>query len=223
MSEQVITFEDRLLTVLVADLQARGSRLGPVDERRTRRGVAWPALVAAALVVIAAVVTGSGSGGAVTVAVASISMEPTLHPGDVVSVDTTAYATAPTERGDIVAFRRPDFPDHVSFLRVIGVPGDTVEESDGVVSVNGTPLDEPYASPDHRSGTWTVDPGHLFLMGDNRAHANDSRLDGFAGALGQVPLDAVIGRVTTGDVGGTPDIPAGPAPAVAGPGEGQAS
>jgi signal peptidase I len=101
-------------------------------------------------------------------------------------------------RGDVVVFDTP--PAAVArcrvagklVKRVIGLPGDTVRERDGVVSVDGRPLSEPYVAvgrPDHESGTWHVPQGSYFLLGDNRAESCDSR------AFGPVPRHDIVGRV----------------------------
>src|ERR1035441_131064 len=85
----------------------------------------------------------------------SESMERTLLVGDFLLVNKQVYAPAGTlsrwvlpyrevARGDIVFFHHPRPPFLVK--RVVGVPGDRLRIEDGRVSVNGVPLDEPYAA-----------------------------------------------------------------------------
>jgi signal peptidase I len=86
-------------------------------------------------------------------------------------------------------------PSEKDFIkRVIGVAGDVVACcTDGKVTVNGQPLDEPYvhlSSSDAMVpfGPVTVPPGRLFVMGDHRDHSGDSRL------FDTIPVSSVIGR-----------------------------
>ncbi|TVX96885.1 signal peptidase I [Cohnella terricola] len=75
--------------------------------------------------------------------------------------------------------------------RVIGKPGDVLEIKAGNVYRNGEPLDEPYikeAMNNYTVGRWEVPANHIFVMGDNRNHSEDSR------AIGFIPLNHVIGK-----------------------------
>jgi len=74
--------------------------------------------------------------------------------------------------------------------RVIGKPGDLLEIRGGTLYRNGARLQEPYIKEtmsDYTVGRWTVPKGHVFVMGDNRNHSEDSR------AIGFIPLDHVLG------------------------------
>jgi signal peptidase I len=134
----------------------------------------------------------------------SESMDPTLRVGDTVVVDEGAYVASGglPSSGDIIAFpdphtqpRRGDvivFPGSEFVKRVVGLPGDTVEERLGAIFVNGAPFTMPEL--DRRTvtlGPYRVLPGHVFVLGDNLANSNDSR---FAD-LGQIPIDGIIGKV----------------------------
>jgi len=117
------------------------------------------------------------------------SMEPSLHDGEMVVVNRLAYRWSEPGRGDIIVFRFPLDPARRFIKRVIGLPGDMVEARTGLVYVNGAPLDEPYiAAPPRYDGTWQVEPGQLFVLGDNRNNSSDSQ------NWGPLPLDEVIGK-----------------------------
>jgi len=117
------------------------------------------------------------------------SMEPSLHSGEFVIVNRLAYKLGDPESGDVVVFHYPPDPDQEYIKRVIGLPGDRVRVTDGMVYVNDQALDEPYiaASPRYQ-GEWEVPQDHLFVLGDNRNNSSDSH------NWGAVPMENVIGE-----------------------------
>lgn len=132
------------------------------------------------------------------------SMEPALRagdelvavrtePGDLRAGDVVAYR-------DPGGWLGSESDDGTLVHRVIGLPGDTITccDAQGRIAVDGKAIDEPYLAPDPgtcnaalidlwviRPGTafagecrWRVGPvpeGALFVLGDNRGHAADSR------------------------------------------------
>lgn len=108
------------------------------------------------------------------VRIPSGSMIPTLNIGDKLFV-TKIYNLDKIERGDILVFYSVELEDTL-IKRVIGLPGDTVEISDGKVSVNGEELDESYVvNTDNSYGTYVVPEDKYFFLGDNRPISKDSR------------------------------------------------
>jgi signal peptidase I len=99
-------------------------------------------------------------------------------------------------------------PGQTDFIkRVIGVPGDHVVccNAQGLVTVNGVALHEqsylypgetPSEAPAGYSGRFNliVPPGRLWVMGDNRAVSDDSRLRQSDPGHGTITESSVIGR-----------------------------
>jgi signal peptidase I len=84
--------------------------------------------------------------------------------------------------------------------RVIGVAGDRIVCcTDKKLTINGTPVDEPYIfkgnNPSEMTFDITVDPGKIWVMGDHRGASADSRYHQDDINKGQVPLSRVTGRV----------------------------
>ena len=114
------------------------------------------------------------------VRVYNISMQPTLYEGNLLVVNKFAYKLGTPKRGDIIIFHYQGTPTEDYIKRVIGLPGDTVNISNGVVQVNGQTLTEPYiAALPKYTGTWMVPEGELFVLGDNRNLSSDSHEWGF--------------------------------------------
>jgi signal peptidase I len=125
------------------------------------------------------------------VAVHGISMEPTVHDGDVLVVQRTATTTTEVHRGDLVVFHDPD--GALSVKRVVGLPGDRVAMLDARLTVDGEYVDEPYVDLSRIDGTYlgqvVVPDGAVYVLGDNRSRSIDSR------EYGPVPSSSVIGTV----------------------------
>lgn len=110
------------------------------------------------------------------------SMIPTIEAGDRFIGWRPSYLFDDPKQGDIVVFRSyeltGDVYDCILVKRVIATGGDRVRISDGIVIVNGIPLDEAYL----QDGVVTSDmdeiyvpKGCCFVMGDNRTASYDAR------------------------------------------------
>ena len=146
----------------------------------------------------------------------SSSMEETLDVNDRVVVSKLSYRFGDIERGDVVVFDDPrraadsrdesllaavvrnlaesvglSTPASEIIKRVVALPGETVEVRDGVVSVDGMEILEPYATrfaSRESYGPEVVSRGHVFVMGDNRPLSQDSR------SFGPISVDDIVGR-----------------------------
>lgn len=107
------------------------------------------------------------------------SMENTIMTGDRVLTYRQAYLFGNPKRGDIIVFPFPDDESVDYIKRIIGLPGETVEGKDGVVYIDGEPLEETYVkedwSEDGDFGPFTVPEKSYFMLGDNRNSSKDSR------------------------------------------------
>ena len=137
------------------------------------------------------------------------SMDPTLRNDQRVFVNKFVYfdpvvfksnlnlsfdTTLNPKRGDVVVFD-PPFPYDASgkqfVKRIIAVPGDTIENSSGIILVNGKPFGNDFGVTSEISEVpkTLVPEGYYYVLGDNRNSSNDSRNFGF------VPRTSIIGRV----------------------------
>lgn len=140
------------------------------------------------------------------------SMEPTLHNRERIIVKKISYRFREPARGEIIVLKNPWRPDQsgmaavveavrelVDFSgsmrpyikRVVAVAGDRVQIRNGILHLNGKPVDEPYVNEMVWSdyGPLTVPQGHVFVLGDNRNNSDDSR-----GSVGFLRVDRIIGR-----------------------------
>lgn len=122
------------------------------------------------------------------------SMEDTLHNGDILLLNRFSYRLHSPERFDVVVF--PFSMDEYYVKRIIGLPGETVEITDGTIYIDGEPLLEGYGREPVRDGGIAAEPLRLgsdeyFLMGDNRNNSKDSR----DASVGPVSLEQISGKV----------------------------
>ncbi|MBE0340195.1 signal peptidase I [Paenibacillus sp. 28ISP30-2] len=124
------------------------------------------------------------------------SMQPTLMESQHLFVNKLVYNFHDPGRGDIVILQDPDSnPSSPRFLvkRVIGTPGDVIRVEHNHLYVNGKLQNEPYTDSEIEDGDYgpfTVEPGHFFVMGDNRhaAGSKDSRY------FGSIKSQDLLGR-----------------------------
>jgi len=118
------------------------------------------------------------------------SMLPTYGPGELKLVNRLAYQSQLPARGDVVAIQMAG--PHVLYVkRVIGLPGERVSVSQGLVQINGQALQEPYV---RNRKPWdvpevTLGTGEYFVIGDNRGMAAGEH------DFGRVELDRILGKV----------------------------
>jgi signal peptidase I len=126
--------------------------------------------------------------------VSGLSMEPHIRSGEYVLINTFAYRIGAPHRGEIAAFHHDGGAREVFIKRVVGLPGEHIRIDRGRVYVDGRALDEPYVrNGDDRSFPEViVPPASVYVLGDNRANSEDSRV------FGPVSDDRLIGRAIAG-------------------------
>ena len=131
------------------------------------------------------------------------SMEDTLAIGDHILVSKFIYGSKipftdkrilkirDPKRGDVIVFEYPEDPSKDFIKRVIGTPGDVIEEKDKKIYINGQLYVNPHEvhkemeiipreqNPRDNFGPVKVPEGSYFVMGDNRDRSYDSRFWGF--------------------------------------------
>ena len=123
------------------------------------------------------------------------SMQPNYWANERIWVSKLEYKFHAPERGDIIIFHPPVSSTAPYIKRIIGLPGESVEITDGVVFVHKTDgstitLFEPYIKEPFHSNynSGVMPPDKYFVMGDNRNNSSDSRYGWF------VSRDKIIGK-----------------------------
>ncbi len=127
------------------------------------------------------------------------SMEPNFEDGQYLIIDELSYRWREPQRGEVIVFRYPPDPSQFYIKRIIGLPGETVEISDGHVKIFsaehplGFVLDEsnylPAAIATYGEVSQGLEPDEYFVLGDNRQASFDSR------RWGVLPRSDITGRV----------------------------
>lgn len=119
-----------------------------------------------------------------------LSMEPTFKDGGFTFCWRQKYLFSTPARGDVVAIR---FAGRkvVLLKRIVALEGETVSFREGLLFVNGKPIEEPYVQ--HRL-PWDlpprrVRPNKVYVVGDNRGVPMDNHY------FGQVAVNRIIGGV----------------------------
>ena len=117
-------------------------------------------------------------------------MNPTLQDKDIILL----VKTGDMKTGDLCGFY---WQNKLLLKRVIGLPGDVITlDEDGVVTVNGQTLDEPYVDELALGECdikfpYQVPENRYFVLGDHRATSIDSR----SSVIGSVEKSQIVGKV----------------------------
>ncbi|HAM88702.1 MAG: Signal peptidase I [Candidatus Falkowbacteria bacterium GW2011_GWC2_38_22] len=128
------------------------------------------------------------------------SMEPNFFDHEYLIIDEITYRFNEPQRGDIVVFRYPRNPQEFFIKRMIGLPGETLQIKDGVVTIfnsekpEGFTLDEGYLPEGLKTyglseEKITLSADEYYVLGDNRNSSKDSR------SFGPVNRTYITGRV----------------------------
>jgi signal peptidase I len=187
---------------IMIDATTRAYRMRDVPQQGYNR---WPiytgAFVLACLVFAAPciyAVHAKASGNLLWMNAVTASMEPTLREGEYFLADATYYRSRPPSRGEVAVYVHPKQEDLHYIKRIVAVEGDRVAIKGGRTIVNGMAVEEPYVDASAPAAMadmpeTRVPAGHVFVLGDNRSIAVDSR---DTVAHGPVPVKNLIGRVT---------------------------
>ena len=126
------------------------------------------------------------------------SMQNTLQDGDYMLLVSNLFYKD-FQYGDVVVVSKHTYDDGKPIVkRVIATEGQIVDIDfeQGIVYVDGLPLDEPYISTptqlkEGAQFPQIVEEGCVFVMGDNRMNSRDSRYP----RIGQIDTREVLGKV----------------------------
>ncbi|MEE6450958.1 signal peptidase I [Gottfriedia acidiceleris] len=125
------------------------------------------------------------------------SMQPTLHNQDYLFVNKVSFHISSINRGEVVIIKKQNDPKYY-VKRIIGLPSDKVNLTNGLLYINGKHITENYLN-DHLKNVYKeylqfnqvkVPSGSYLVMGDNRLNSKDSR-----NGLGYIKQSEIVGKV----------------------------
>jgi signal peptidase I len=135
----------------------------------------------------------------------TVAMNPELQKGDLIIAEHFTPRFRKIHRGDIVIFESEKLKVNSQGIhdkRVVGLPGESIQILNGVLLINGKPINlynssgaisyHPHPQSTFLStdrDTFQVPKDSYFVLGDNPANSFDSRF------YGAVPSNAIIGRI----------------------------
>ena len=164
-----------------------------LEDRKIRDILRWVFQIAVTLVFAAVVALMMFQ----TVTMQENSMEPTISVGDRFFVNKVVYKFSSPKRGDLIVFRTNASDDAALHIRrVIGLPGETIQISDGRILIDGKEYQESeqfseITNPGLASSTVTLESGEYFVLGDNRNNSEDSRY----ADIGNVKKRYIVGKL----------------------------
>lgn len=129
------------------------------------------------------------------VEVPSGSMLNTIEIDDRIISSRLSYKFSEPKRGDIIVFLHDPEGTEIEYIkRLMGLPGETIEAKDGIVYIDGEPLNETYLLEpmEEDFGPITIPEDGYFVMGDNRNNSADAR--GWVGEKQFIKKNQIISK-----------------------------
>ena len=197
-SEDQLRAENAALSAQLQERQIHIENAGSIAQAALELNKVFEAAQAAADEYVASVLAANKNTVAVLLAtlflpvlqVSGDSMNPTLQDRDIILL----VKDSDMKTGDLCGFY---WQNKLLLKRIIGLPGDVIElDEDGVVTVNGQTLDEPYVDELALGECdikfpYQVPENRYFVLGDHRATSIDSR----SSVIGCVEKSQIVGKV----------------------------
>lgn len=127
--------------------------------------------------------------------VIGVSMEPSLFNGQEILINRLVYKLSSPKRGDVVVFLpNGNQNTHYYVKRVVGVPGDHIQITEGKLYVNGIPEEDEVfdkmEEPGIAENEIELQNDEYFVLGDNRNNSEDSR----SANIGAIHKKTIIGE-----------------------------